>query len=161
MTTYSVTISEAGGQDALAQGQGDSFASAFGTLAEDVARDPYPLQAALDEGATLNFDLVGDSGPGFAAEEDAKDGLWMATEHHEGVWYIASAEERLGPYSQHHATEEAEKLNADAKSGESDDPGPNRSRTTDEKGASHRRAARRAGSLNQLFGSAPRLSRSN
>lgn len=60
MSTYNVTITESGDdhQDSIAEGQGDSLAAAFKMLSEDVERDPYPLQAALDEGATLGFSLV-------------------------------------------------------------------------------------------------------
>lgn len=60
MTTYNVTISQSGDdhQDAIAEGQAGSLAAAFEDLAKDVERDPHPLQAALDEGATLGFSLV-------------------------------------------------------------------------------------------------------
>lgn len=60
MSTYNVTITEDGDdhQDAIAEGQGDSLAAAFTMLGEDVTRDAYPLQAALDEGRTLGFSVV-------------------------------------------------------------------------------------------------------
>lgn len=59
MSTYNVMITEdRDSRDALAEGQGDGLVNAFGSLAEDVARDPAPLQAALDAGETLGFLLT-------------------------------------------------------------------------------------------------------